>query len=106
MNTLEPDFAPVHKLAARTVPGLAGTETFLAERAAPSHAAERDSIGNLPHIAGLLADQAVNAMADLGLATAAPHHFIANSHATIRHSVIKGLHNLRSRLYTHELARS
>lgn len=33
------------KLAARAVPGLAGTQTFLAKRAAASHAAERDSIG-------------------------------------------------------------
>src|SRR5262249_10345964 len=76
-----------------------------AERAAASHAAEHDSISNLSHHAGSLIDQPVNAIADLGLAPAASHHLITEPHATIGHSVIKRLDDLRSRFYAHELAR-
>src|SRR5690348_9509114 len=103
IHTLEPDFSPVHKLATRAIPWLASTQTFLAERAASSHAAERDSIGNVSHHAGCLVDQPVNTIADLGLAAATAHHFITDAQATIRHLGIKRLSNLFSRFYAHEL---
>src|SRR5206468_1752079 len=89
IHTLEPDFLPVHKLAARTIPGLAVTQTFLAKRAAASHATERDGIGDLSHHTGTLVDQPVNAIVDLGLSPAASHHFITKHHATIGHLVIE-----------------
>ena len=66
---------------------------------------KRDSIGNLSHHAGSLINQPVNSIANLGLAPAASHHFITERQATIRHSVIKRLNNLRSRFYTHKLTR-
>src|SRR5262249_43172820 len=83
IDPLQPDFTPIHQLTARAIAELARAKTFFIERLAVLHDFQRDGGGQLPHDSGLLVDQAIDAIADLGLAATASHHFVADAQASI-----------------------